>query len=96
MARAAGTPAFASTAAASRRGTPPAARIPARSARSPAGETGGVVPLIQQLNAQTDEWRALEIARAKKLLAKLDQLCTYACPEEQELRRWIDTAEKPS
>ncbi len=28
------------------------------------------VPLIQQLNAQTDEWRALEIARARKLLAK--------------------------
>lgn len=38
--------------------------------RSPAGAGGGVVPLIQQLNAQTDEWRALEIARAKKLLAK--------------------------
>ncbi|MDP3227356.1 MAG: glutamyl-tRNA reductase [Acidovorax sp.] len=38
--------------------------------RGPAGETGGVVPLIQQLNAQTDEWRAAEIARAKKLLAK--------------------------
>ncbi|CAN7258967.1 glutamyl-tRNA reductase [Acidovorax sp. LjRoot194] len=38
--------------------------------RSPVGEAGGVVPLIQQLNAQTDEWRALEIARAKKLLAK--------------------------
>ena len=31
---------------------------------------GGVVPLIQQLNAQTDAWRAAEIARAKKLLAK--------------------------
>ena len=31
---------------------------------------GGSVPLIQQLNAQTDQWRALEIARAKKLLAK--------------------------
>ena len=31
---------------------------------------GGVVPLIQQLNAQADEWRALEIARAKKRLAK--------------------------
>ncbi|MFC6284787.1 MULTISPECIES: glutamyl-tRNA reductase [Polaromonas] len=30
----------------------------------------GTVPLIQQLNAQADEWRALEIARAKKLLAK--------------------------
>ncbi|GDY35905.1 glutamyl-tRNA reductase [Acidovorax sp. NB1] len=38
--------------------------------RSPTAAEGGVVPLIQQLNAQTDEWRALEIARAKKLLAK--------------------------
>ena len=28
------------------------------------------VPLIQQLNAQADEWRAMEISRAKKLLAK--------------------------
>ena len=32
--------------------------------------TTGVVPLIQQLNAQTDEWRATELARARKLLAK--------------------------
>ncbi len=31
---------------------------------------GGVVPLIRQLNAQTDSWRAAEIARAKKLLAR--------------------------
>jgi glutamyl-tRNA reductase len=38
--------------------------------RSPAGAAGGVVPLIQQINAQTDEWRALEIARAKKLLSQ--------------------------
>ncbi|MDR6537347.1 glutamyl-tRNA reductase [Variovorax soli] len=30
----------------------------------------GSVPLIQQLNAQTDEWRAMELARARKLLAK--------------------------
>jgi glutamyl-tRNA reductase len=30
----------------------------------------GSVPLIQQLNAQTDEWRSAEIARARKLLAK--------------------------
>lgn len=30
----------------------------------------GVVPLIQQLNAQTDNWRAAELARARKLLAK--------------------------
>ncbi len=28
------------------------------------------VPLIQQLNAQADEWRALEMARARKMLAK--------------------------
>ncbi|MES2979443.1 MAG: glutamyl-tRNA reductase [Pseudomonadota bacterium] len=28
------------------------------------------VPLIQQLNAQADEWRTIEIARARKLLAK--------------------------
>jgi tetratricopeptide (TPR) repeat protein len=37
-----------------------------------------------------------DLAGAKKLLAKLDTLCTYACPEEQELRRWIDQAEKRS
>ncbi len=30
----------------------------------------GAVPLIQQLNAQTDEWRATELARARRLLAK--------------------------
>ena len=28
------------------------------------------VPLIRQLNAQADEWRAIELARARKLLAK--------------------------
>ena len=30
----------------------------------------GVVPLIQQIQAQTDEWRSAELARARKLLAK--------------------------
>ncbi len=30
----------------------------------------GRVPLIQQLNAQAEEWRSLEINRAKKLLAR--------------------------
>ncbi len=30
----------------------------------------GSVPLIQQLNTQADEWRAAELARARKLLAK--------------------------
>ena len=35
--------------------------------RDPAG---GVVPVIQQLNAQADAWRATELARARKRLAK--------------------------
>ena len=30
----------------------------------------GIVPLIQQLNAQADAWRAQELARARRLLAK--------------------------
>ena len=34
----------------------------------------GTVPLIQQLNAQTDEWRTAEIARARKLLARGDDI----------------------
>ena len=34
----------------------------------------GVVPLIQQLNAQADAWRALEIERARKLLARGDNI----------------------
>ena len=33
-------------------------------------EQRNTVPLIQQLNAQADEWRVIEIARARKLLAK--------------------------
>ena len=38
--------------------------------RRPTGEAGAVVPLIQQLNTQADAWRTQEIARARKLLAK--------------------------
>ena len=34
------------------------------------------MPLIQQLNSQADEWRALEIARAKKRLAKGEDIET--------------------
>jgi glutamyl-tRNA reductase len=30
----------------------------------------GSVPLIMQLNAQADEWRAAELARARKLIAR--------------------------
>ena len=36
----------------------------------------GSVPLIQQLNAQADEWRAMELARARKLLAKGEDIDT--------------------
>jgi glutamyl-tRNA reductase len=32
------------------------------------------VPLIQQLNAQADAWRAQELARARKALAKGDDV----------------------
>ena len=39
--------------------------------RDPAG---GVIPLIQQLNARADEWRATELARARKRLAKGDDV----------------------
>ena len=34
----------------------------------------GVVPLIQQIHQQTDEWRALEIARARRRLARGDDV----------------------
>jgi glutamyl-tRNA reductase len=34
------------------------------------------VPLIQQLNAQADAWRAAELARARKALAKGDNVDT--------------------
>lgn len=36
----------------------------------------GTVPLIQQLNAQADDWRATELARARKLLAKGESVDT--------------------
>ncbi|MGE4241990.1 glutamyl-tRNA reductase [Ramlibacter sp.] len=34
----------------------------------------GAVPLIRQLHAQTDAWRALELARARKMLARGDDV----------------------
>jgi glutamyl-tRNA reductase len=39
--------------------------------RDPAG---GVVPLIRQLNAQADEWRTAELMRARRRLAKGDNV----------------------
>ena len=34
------------------------------------------VPLIQQLNAQADEWRMAELTRARRLLAKGEDMDT--------------------
>lgn len=34
----------------------------------------GIVPLIHQLNTQTDAWRQAEIARARKMLARGEAL----------------------
>jgi glutamyl-tRNA reductase len=39
-------------------------------------EQRSTVPLIQALNAQADEWRAAEIARARKLLLKGEDIDT--------------------
>jgi glutamyl-tRNA reductase len=36
----------------------------------------GSVPLIQQLNTQAEEWRTMEIARARKLIAKGEDMDT--------------------
>ncbi|MEP6722395.1 MAG: glutamyl-tRNA reductase [Variovorax sp.] len=36
----------------------------------------GTVPLIQQLNAQADDWRTAELARARKMLAKGEDIDT--------------------
>ncbi len=37
---------------------------------------GGVVELIRDLNTQADEWRSVELARARKLLARGDDIDT--------------------
>jgi cytochrome c-type biogenesis protein CcmH/NrfG len=36
-----------------------------------------------------------DLGGAKKLLAKLDQLCTYGCADAEELRRWIALGHEP-
>jgi hypothetical protein len=30
-----------------------------------------------------------DIAGAKRMLAKLDSICTFGCAEAEDLRRWI-------
>jgi len=36
-----------------------------------------------------------DIAGARKMLAKLEQTCTFGCIEEDDLRRWIDAGHDP-
>ncbi|MFZ5669459.1 MAG: tetratricopeptide repeat protein [Pseudomonadota bacterium] len=36
-----------------------------------------------------------DIAGARKMLARLDGLCVYGCPEAEELRRWIEAGGQP-
>lgn len=36
-----------------------------------------------------------DVAGAKRMLARLDTLCTYGCVEQDDLRRWIDTGHDP-
>lgn len=37
-----------------------------------------------------------DLAGARRLLARLDQVCAFGCPEAEELRRWIATGAQPS
>jgi Flp pilus assembly protein TadD len=37
-----------------------------------------------------------DLAGARHLLARLDQVCAFGCPEAEELRRWIATGAQPS
>lgn len=51
--------------------------------------------------AATEYFGELKVERgdlpgARKLLARLNDICVYGCAEEQELRRWIDAAQKTS
>lgn len=36
-----------------------------------------------------------DMAGARKMLAKLDRLCTFGCADAEELRRWIDLGHEP-
>ncbi len=35
-----------------------------------------------------------DLAGAKQMLARLTEICAFGCAEEQELRRWLDAAER--
>lgn len=40
--------------------------------------------------------KAGDMAGARRMLARLDRLCTYGCAEAEELRRWIETGGEPA
>ena len=37
-----------------------------------------------------------DLAGAKALLARLDQICTYGCAEAEELRHWVELGHAPA
>jgi len=37
-----------------------------------------------------------DMAGAKRMLAKLDALCTFGCAEAEELRKWVDAKGSPA
>jgi hypothetical protein len=37
-----------------------------------------------------------DMAGAKRMLAKLDTLCTFGCAEAEDLRRWIQAKGTPA
>jgi hypothetical protein len=37
-----------------------------------------------------------DLAGAKRMLAKLDNLCTFGCAEADELRRWVAAKGEPA
>ena len=37
-----------------------------------------------------------DLVGARKMLAKLDKICTFGCADEEELRRWIDLGHEPT
>jgi len=37
-----------------------------------------------------------DLAGARRMLARLDSICTFGCAEAEELRRWVDAKAAPA
>ena len=57
--------------------------------------TAGELHRISRHNQLADEFRG-DVAGAKQMLARLEQVCTYGCVEEEDLRRWIVAGHEPT